>query len=291
MIGNGELKFDKKKINTSLHPNKVAAPWTRTMYLVVMFVALFGMVSCVTTGKYDRAVAERDTLVADNEELEGRIQVLKHRIANINHEISFQGAIIEIQEDVLKASSQVIESQGSKIEKQAEMIRSHEEVIRNQDQAFQMIQRTYDTLVAVLEPQVGDGTVALKIDNGILLINLAAEILFPSGSADLNKEGNMLIGKVAQGIGRIPYQVVVTGYTDNVPIGKKLSGRYSSNWELAGARSSRVVSLLEEIGIESRRLIAVSFGENHPVASNDTPEGRAQNRRIEFRVIPIIAAQ
>jgi len=291
MIGKRVLKIDKQRMNTSMFPNKDTYRYTRAMYLAVMFVALFSMISCVTTGKYDQAVAERDILVADKEELEGRIQVLKHRIANINHEMSFQGAIIEIQEDVLKASSQVIESQGSKIAKQAEMIRSHEEVIRNQDQAFQMIKRTYDTLVAVLEPQVGDGTVALKIDNGILLINLAAEILFPSGSSDLNKEGNMLIGKVAQGIGRIPYQVVVAGYTDNVPIGKNLAERFASNWELAGARSSRVVSLLEEIGIDSQRLIAVSFGENHPVASNDTPEGRAKNRRIEFRVIPIITAQ
>ena len=101
----------------------------------------------------------------------------------------------------------------------------------------------------------------------------------------------MVIGKVAEGIGRIPYQVVVAGYTDNVPIGKKLAGRFANNWELAGARSARVVGLLEENGIESRRLISVSFGENHAVASNDTAEGRAKNRRIEFRVIPIVTVQ
>lgn len=265
--------------------------WTGAMYLTVMVFTLVGLVSCVTTGTQNKVVDERDALVAENEELEGRIQLLRSRIANINHEVSFQGTIIEIQEDIIKAGVAVVKGQDAKLKQQTSVIKSYAEVIRTQDQALQVVQRTYDTLVAVLEPQVGDGTVALKIENGILLVNLSAEILFPSGSAELSREGNMVIGKVAEGIGRIPFQVVVAGYTDNVPIGKKLAGRFANNWELAGARSAHVVSLLEEIGIESRRLISISFGENHAVASNDTAEGRAKNRRIEFRVIPIVTVQ
>jgi chemotaxis protein MotB len=265
--------------------------WTGAMYLTVMVFILIGVVSCVTTGNYSTVVDERDALVADKEELEGRIQLLRSRIANINHEMSFQGTIIEIQEDIIKDSTAVVKGQGAKLQLQAAVIQSAAEVIRTQDQALKVVQRTYDTLVAVLEPQVGDGTVALKIENGILLVNLTAEILFPSGSAELSKDGNMVIGKVAEGIGRIPYQVVVAGYTDNVPIGRQLADRFTNNWELAGARSARVVGLLEESGIESRRLISVSFGENHAVASNDTVEGRAKNRRIEFRVIPIVSVQ
>jgi flagellar motor protein MotB len=265
--------------------------WTGAMYLIVMVFTLIGLVSCVTTGAQNKAIDERDALIAENEELEGRIQLLRSRIANINHEVSFQGTIIQIQEDIIKVGADVVKGQDAKLQQQSAIIRSAAEVIRTQDQALKVVQRTYDTLVAVLEPQVGDGTVVLKIENGILLVNLAAEILFPSGSAELSNDGNMVIGKVAEGIGRIPYQVVVAGYTDNVPIGKKLSSRFANNWELAGARSAKVVSLLEEIGIESRRLISISFGENHAVASNDTAEGRAKNRRIEFRVIPIVTVQ
>jgi chemotaxis protein MotB len=268
----------------TIHGNKQSTGFTHVMYLAVMILMLCSLVSCVTTKDYDKLVKERDALVAENEEFEGRIQLLRSRIANINHELGFQGAIIQIQRDIIKVGAEVIESQEAQIQKQAS-------VIQTQDEALRYIQRTYDTLVAVLEPQVGSGTVGIKIENGILLVNVSAEILFASGSVQLSQNGREVIGKVAKGLGKIPYQVVVAGYTDNVPIGSKLAGRYANNWELGGSRASQVVTLLEKSDIDSRRIIAVSFGENHPVASNDTEEGRAKNRRIEFRIIPIVTVQ
>ena len=77
------------------------------------------------------------------------------------------------------------------------------------------------------------------------------------------------------------------GFTDNVPIRGNLAKRYPTNWELAGARAASVVRLLESTGIDSTKLIASSYGDNFPVASNDTEEGRAQNRRIEIRLRPL----
>jgi chemotaxis protein MotB len=68
-----------------------------------------------------------------------------------------------------------------------------------------------------------------------------------------------------------------------VPIAR---GRYPTNWELAAARATGVVRWLEKQGVNPTRLTGVSFGEHHPVAPNDTPEGRAQNRRIEVRLLP-----
>ena len=70
-------------------------------------------------------------------------------------------------------------------------------------------------------------------------------------------------------------------------ISAKLKEKYPSNWELAGARSARVVRLLEEEGVASVQLISLSFGENHPVESNDTEEGRSRNRRIEIILRPV----
>jgi len=290
MIRN-QLERANKQMITTIRGNKPSTRFKRAMYLSVIIFTLIGLVACVTTGTHDKVVNERDALIAQNEELDGRVQLLRSRIANVNHELGFQGAVIQIQRDIIVTGAEVIQSQEAQIEKQASVIQIHEEIIRDQDQALAFVQRTYDTMVAVLEPQVGAGTVGLKIDNGILLINLSAEILFASGSVRLSQDGREVIGKVAKGLGKIPYQVVVAGYTDNVPIGKKLSGRFANNWELAGARSAQVVSLLENSEIDSRRIIAVSFGENHPVASNDTAEGRSKNRRIEFRIIPIITVQ
>jgi chemotaxis protein MotB len=76
----------------------------------------------------------------------------------------------------------------------------------------------------------------------------------------------------------------VQGHTDNVPIH---SERYPTNWELAGARASRVVRLLEENGVDPGRLWAVSHGEYAPVAPNDSNAGRAKNRRIEITLKPV----
>ncbi len=82
----------------------------------------------------------------------------------------------------------------------------------------------------------------------------------------------------------LPHTIAVEGHTDDVPVAR----RYASNWELAAARASSVVRLMIELGVEPDRLKAVSRAEFAPVASNDTDEGRAKNRRIEIQLdVPI----
>ncbi len=77
-------------------------------------------------------------------------------------------------------------------------------------------------------------------------------------------------------------QIVIEGFTDNEPILEPLASRFSNNWYLSAARAISVVSYLEEQGLDPNQLWAVAFGKYHPIASNDTPAGRAQNRRINI---------
>ena len=93
-----------------------------------------------------------------------------------------------------------------------------------------------------------------------------------------------MLGKVAERVRKAQYRVVVRGHTDDVLI---RSERYPSNWELAGARASGVVRILADRGVDPTRLEAVSRGAFEPVASNETPEGRARNRRIEITLVPL----
>jgi chemotaxis protein MotB len=88
-----------------------------------------------------------------------------------------------------------------------------------------------------------------------------------------------------------PFQIVVTGHTDNQKIGPALAARYPTNWELGGARAARIVRLFEEGGIASPRLAAVSFADSRPREPNDTPAGREKNRRIEIRLRPVASEQ
>ena len=120
-----------------------------------------------------------------------------------------------------------------------------------------------------------------------LRLNLSQEILFRSGSAQLNARGREVIGKVAERLAGTPQRIEVQGHTDDVGIQGSLARRYPSNWELAGARAASVVRLLAEHGVSPDRMSAVSFGEFQPVATNDSAEGRAINRRIEIRLLPV----
>ena len=120
-------------------------------------------------------------------------------------------------------------------------------------------------------------------------VDLPEDILFASGSADLRDSGREVLAKVSEQLQETKYQVVVSGYTDNVPISGKLAKRYPTNWDLAAARATNVARLLEENKVPGNKLIAASFGENNPVADNSTAEGRKQNRRIEIHLRPVVA--
>ena len=221
----------------------------------------FALTGCVTPGTYDKVVNERDGLKKQVNDLEVRNRALQTRIAFVNQEILDEGAIIQAQQ----------------------------EVIKTQAEALTATLGVYGALVDVLAYETGNGTVSIVTRETVILVNVSAELLFPSGSADLDPAGAALAGKVAQAVASLPFQVVVGGYTDNKPIGGALKARYPTNWELGAARAARVVRALQSNGIAESRLVAVSFGETYPVASNDSPDGRAQNRRIELRLTPIVA--
>ncbi len=121
-----------------------------------------------------------------------------------------------------------------------------------------------------------------------LHILLPHDVLFASGSVQLKPEGQQLIAELVTEIRQQPYQIAVLGFTDNVPVGPQLRAQFPSNWEVAGARAASVVRLMQAEGVPAAQLVAVSQGENQPIASNATAEGRAQNRRIDVRIRPIV---
>jgi chemotaxis protein MotB len=146
---------------------------------------------------------------------------------------------------------------------------------------------TYDELVIALQGEVEAGQIEVQqLIDGIRL-NVSDELLFPSGSAMLNDKGREVLGRVAGQIKGDNAIISVEGHTDNVPISPSLKSRYPTNWELAGARAASVVRVLSEAGVDPTRMRAVSHGPFAPVASNDTREGRAKNRRTEIILRPL----
>lgn len=108
-------------------------------------------------------------------------------------------------------------------------------------------------------------------------VEIRADLLFPSGSAQLSPAATGVIDELADVLAPLPNAVRVEGHTDNVPIRNAV---FYSNWELSAARAGSVVRMLAGHGVGAQRLAVVGLGEEHPAQSNDTPQGRNANRRV-----------
>ncbi len=156
------------------------------------------------------------------------------------------------------------------------------------DREVTLLQREQQELADEVARWAVRGAIKMQLLADGLHLILPQDLLFESGSAELHPEGRKLIAELVTEIKQQPYQIAALGFTDNVPVGPELAKRYPSNWELAGARAASVVRLMQGEGIPASQLVAVSRGETGPIASNDTPEGRAQNRRIDVRIRPVV---
>jgi chemotaxis protein MotB len=151
----------------------------------------------------------------------------------------------------------------------------------NQDAKVQ-----YDELVNHLADEVQKGDLKVTQYKNMMSVDVAEQIFFASGSATLKQGGKDVLKKVAEALKSYPNKVIrVAGHTDDVPLAKAIQSTYPSNWELSVIRATNVVRFLQQAGIDPQRLIATGRGEYAPIASNDTPEGRQKNRRIEIMVI------
>ncbi len=194
------------------------------------------------------------------------------------------------QYDAIVAERDMLAREKATLEQEALALGATElqlsELLQQRQQEVADLRGTYDRLVADLEGELETGKVQIEqLKNGIRL-SLDNDVLFESGSAELDQQGQGILVKVATQMADSRHRIQVVGHTDDLPIRKTLQPRYPTNWELAGARAASVVRLLEEHGISGKRLNATSSGEFEPVAANDSETGRARNRRIEIRLSP-----
>lgn len=157
-----------------------------------------------------------------------------------------------------------------------EMIENYE---RSQ-QELNNIMRDFETYFA--ENDLQDQVDVVLGDNYVLLV--FSDMLFESGSANLTPATLYILERVAEELTRhYSHDIRIEGHTDNVPINTPI---FMDNWYLSSARAISVGNyFINEHGINPERIGAEGFGEHRPIAPNNTPEGRAQNRRVEIRII------
>jgi chemotaxis protein MotB len=245
-----------------------------------------GLAACVSRGAYREVEAARDALALDKQHLEERVELLEasneslgtERVELIDEMETLREAHAALDRDVTGLRAAKAELSDNLQAREAELAARRQEV--------EQLRGTYEGLVADLESEVATGQIEIQQLREGLQLNLTQDVLFASGSAELNDAGRSVLRKVAQRLKEVPHRVEVRGHTDSVPIRGALAARFPSNWELAGARASGVVRYLAEHKIDPQRLTSVSQGEYQPIAPNDTPEGRQKNRRIEITLEP-----
>jgi len=159
------------------------------------------------------------------------------------------------------------------------------------EQEKRELQEAMELLEKRLKREIGDKEVSLEMAERGLVITFVAEVLFDSGKADVKKEANRALNKVAKVIRDkvSDKEIGVEGHTDNEPI--KHSG-WKSNWELSTARATSVLHYLVDKGkLNPKMLSAIGYGEYRPIASNRTVAGRQKNRRVEIVIIPKMLKQ
>jgi chemotaxis protein MotB len=287
----------------------------RYLSLPIFIAMALTLSSCVSSSKYkeletqhQQTTGERDKLLEEKTQLEANLAELRSKAeeldANLNSkrkELETMQQQLDATHGQLKATTAELTSTTDRLENtkmslmeasevltaKDEALKQKEEELRKASEYMKRTNQLYDQLVGELKNELETNQVKVKEMKDGINVNLSEEILFPSGSAELNQSGQEVITRVSSKLAGKEYQIIVVGFTDNIPIRGNLAKRYPTNWELAGARAASVVRLLEKTGIESKKLVATSYGENNPVAPNETEDGRAQNRRIEIRLRPV----
>ncbi len=261
-------------------------PLRELLALLALTLVLPPLSGCVTRGTHREVVAERDQYREESTRQTRRIKLLEASNEALSEERVSLIDEIEDRRQVREELEEKIESLDRlRGELEANLRERESEVVRHTEEVEQL-RETYGGLVTDLESEVAAGRIEIERLREGLRLNLSQEILFSSGSAQLSQRGRGVIAKVAERLAAVSQRIEVMGHTDDRAIGGALARRYPSNWELAAARAASVVRLLAERGVPPDRIRAVSYGQFQPVASNDTSEGRAKNRRIEIRLLP-----
>lgn len=165
---------------------------------------------------------------------------------------------------------------------------SYDALVEDQysEEALDRAEREIDALGSLVEAQVpeliDEDLIDVRRNKFWLEVEIKSNLLYTSGSSVLLAEAIPILRELSQSFVGVPNRLNIEGFTDNEPIATQF---YPSNWELSAARAATVVRLFEEQGIEPLRMASIGYGQHHPIASNESVEGRARNRRVVIIVM------
>ncbi|WP_114089220.1 OmpA family protein [Thalassospira profundimaris] len=156
--------------------------------------------------------------------------------------------------------------------------------IEKTDTGQEQAEKLQDTLGTVLKKMGLNDQIGIERKGDEVVMRFPDEIAFPSGSSKMTENFGAILDRVLPVIKQTEGTVIVAGHTDNIPLSS--SSFFQSNWDLSASRATSVLHwMIDKDHMDPKRLILQGFGDSRPIADNDTPEGRAKNRRVELTII------
>jgi chemotaxis protein MotB len=247
---------------------------------------------CVTKGTHEALQRDHDAVKADLERCRADNAACQASLERTSRDLGARIAALNAKLDSVTKQKEALEADKSSMLKDKtrlqasieEMKTALAELSKRKAEADARLNE-FKALLDRFKSLIDAGKLQVKIVDGRMVVALASDVLFASGSARLSNEGKTAIGEVAQILAEIPgRKFQVEGHTDNVPM------KNASNWELAANRALTVVKTMVDAGMPPDRISAASYGEFKPAKPNDSPEGKAANRRIEIVVVPDLSS-
>ncbi|WP_124980791.1 OmpA family protein [Nonlabens xiamenensis] len=263
--------------------------------IIVMLLAGGLMISCASKKELDAALAKQqetqelldtatvklNACLADEKAAQAKLEALRDQIETLKNS---NAALLNNQGDLVTLSTQ-----GSRnLERSLESIREKDLQIRSLNDAITKKDSVTLALVTSLKSSLGnlnDEDINVNVEKGVVYISISDKLLFASGSDRINQDAKAVLGKVAKVVNDKPeIEIMIEGHTDSQPIS---TAKFQDNWDLSTSRANAVTRVLQdEFNVKPARMTSAGRSYYVPLASNDTAEGRAKNRRTRIIVLP-----
>ncbi|MCB9186781.1 MAG: OmpA family protein [Flavobacteriales bacterium] len=263
-------------------------------YIILALTAVL-FTSCVSTKKHNALSDEYVGLKNIHEKNLSDLARAQHELVSLKKQVqrdSLELARLRAQNDRLVSN---MGEMATLSKKEAENLEKSLEKINEKDMHIKRLQDAIDrkdsvtfALVTSIKGAIGDlndEDIQIQVDKGAVFVSISDKFLFKSGSYNLNSSAKTIISKVAKILESKPdFEVMVEGHTDNVSYRK---GELLDNWDLSTKRATSIVRVLQEdFKIDPARMTAAGRSEYVPLTENETPEGRAANRRTRIIILP-----
>ena len=261
--------------------------------LLTMAAGMLLVSSCASKKDLENCLSENRELTANYQNTKEELAASKARVASLEEQLAQQKKDFAALQGSLDKSLLNANANNINISKLVDQINESNQYIRH----LVEVKSKSDSLNLVLTNNLTRSLsreemkeVDVRVLKGVVYISLADNMLYRSGSYEINDRAEETLGKIAKIIMDYKdYDVLIEGNTDNVPVNTKSAAMKNirNNWDLSALRASSVVQYLQDhFGVSPKRLTAGGRGEYNPVATNDTELGKQRNRRTQIIITP-----